>query len=86
VLSVARGAVPSEEWDMVIKVKAVKKRTAKATKGSAVAKKVFKKGHTVWKVTSGGKVRHVAARRASVKAIDEGVKLYGSALKSLANR
>jgi hypothetical protein len=63
---------------------AVKKRTK--TKGPVKAAKVVRKGHTVWHVMTGGKVRRIATRRASVKAINEAMEIYGPALKSLANR
>lgn len=55
-------------------------------KSGAIAAKVVRKGHTVWHITTGGKVRRVATRKASDKAINEAMKIYGPALKSLANR
>jgi hypothetical protein len=65
---------------------AVEKRKKKGAVMAVIAAKVVRKGRTVWHVTSGGKVRRIATRKASAKAIDEAVKIYGPALKSLANR
>jgi hypothetical protein len=62
-------------------------RETRPTVGRIPGKKlIVRKDHTIWHVTTGGKVRRIATRKASARAIDEAMTIYGAALKSLANR
>jgi hypothetical protein len=48
-------------------------------------KKSARKGE-VWRITTGGSVRTVTTRRASIRALDEGAERYSEALQRLAHR
>jgi hypothetical protein len=57
-----------------------RKQTAKL-----IGKKMTRKGE-VWRISSGGKIKNLATRAASTKAMDEAMIVYGGALRRLADR
>lgn len=48
--------------------------------------RVIHKDHEVWRVTANGKTKSITTRRASIRAMDEAMEIYGQALQRLANR
>jgi DNA-directed RNA polymerase alpha subunit len=62
-------------------VKKIKQKNA-----TRVVGKVIRKDHEVWHVASDGRVRSITTRRASARAMDEAMVIYGQALQRLANR
>ena len=53
---------------------------------TVVVEKVARNGRERWRVASGGEIKSITTRRASIKAMDEAMVIYSSALKRLANR
>ena len=51
-----------------------------------VGKKVVREGREVWRVTFHGEAKDIVTRSSSTRAMDEAVKIYGRALKRLADR
>ena len=59
---------------------------ARTSATKVVGKKAARKAGEVWRIASDGKVKVLTTRRTSIRDMDEAMKLYGQALKRLANR
>ena len=59
---------------------------SKKTVSKIAGKKAARKAGEVWRITSDGRVRVLTTRRTSIQAMDEATRIYGQALKRLANR